>query len=265
MPKEITHDELRELQLKILDHIDAFCKEHDIRYSLSSGTLLGAVRHGGYIPWDDDVDIMMPREDYEKFLKLFRKYNTFPYLELVDFKQNKDYVLPFAKVHDVRTLVKEDWQYADLGVNIDIFPIDRIANNKMIAKLQYWIIFLLTMQIKAGISAGKKRIFWKKAISVFMAIFSEHTTCKLLNNLFCWFSGREEYHAAANLYFWKFKQKRVPYSVFTDLTDVKYEDRMYKAIRNYDVYLSSLYGDYMTPPTEEQRAKWVHPIHPVWK
>ena len=114
MPKEITHDELRELQLKILDYIDAFCKEHDIRYSLSSGTLLGAVRHGGYIPWDDDIDIMMVREDYEKFLKLYAQHNTSEIYQLVNYDtSNKKFLMTFSKIHDIRTLVKEDWQYAD--------------------------------------------------------------------------------------------------------------------------------------------------------
>ena len=265
MSQKIEKEELKSLQMKILDHIAAFCKEYDIHYSLAFGTLLGAVRHGGYIPWDDDIDIMMLREDYEKFLKLYAQYNSSEIFQLIDSSRVKNYVLPFAKIHDVRTLVKEDWQYADLGVNIDIFPIDRIANNKMLAKLQYWIIALGVLQINAGKSAAKKRVFWKKAISGFMAMFSAQVTCKLLNMFFCWTSGKQKYHAAANLFFWKFKQKRVPYSVFTDLIDIKFEDRMYKAIRDYDAYLSSIYGDYMTPPPVSQRQQGVHAISPEWK
>ena len=135
----------------------------------------------------------------------------------------------------------------------------------MLAKLQYWIIALGVLQINAGKSAAKKRVFWKKAISGFMAMFSAQVTCKLLNMFFCWTSGKQKYHAAANLFFWKFKQKRVPYSVFTDLIDINFEDRMYKAIRDYDAYLSSIYGDYMTPPPVSQRQQGVHAISPEWK
>ena len=73
--KEITIEESKKIQLMILDSIDLFCKSNNLRYSLAYGTLIGAVRHHGFIPWDDDIDIMMPRPDYDKFLKLFKQEN----------------------------------------------------------------------------------------------------------------------------------------------------------------------------------------------
>ena len=265
MPKEITHDELRELQLKILDYIDAFCKEHDIRYSLSSGTLLGAVRHGGYIPWDDDIDIMMVREDYEKFLKLYAQHNTSEIYQLVNYDtSNKKFLMTFSKIHDIRTLVKEDWQYADLGVNIDILPIDKIPDTRIVAKVQFWVIWLCVWATNCK-KIKKKRVLWKQIIMRLLASIPTGVEYNTLEAMFRRNSKKAKYHAAACLWFWKFKQKRVPYSSFTDIVPIKFEDRNYKAIRDYDTYLSSLYGDYMTPPTEDQKKRWIHLIHPEWK
>lgn len=75
--KPITTHELRKIQIEILKSIHNYCQENNLRYSLAYGTLLGAVRHKGFIPWDDDIDIMMPRPDYEQFLKGYRGYNEF--------------------------------------------------------------------------------------------------------------------------------------------------------------------------------------------
>lgn len=266
MPKEITHDELRELQLKILDYVATFCEEHAIRYSLSSGTLLGAVRHGGYIPWDDDIDIMMVREDYEKFLKLYAQHNTSEIYQLVNYDtSDKKFLMTFSKIHDIRTLVKEDWQYADLGVNIDIFPIDRIPDSSVVAKLQYCIIWLIVLALHFSQSEKKRRALWKKLFVFLLSSIPTSVVYSSLESMFRRNSKKAKYHAAACLWFWKFKQKRVPYSSFTDIVPIKFEDRNYKAIRDYDTYLSSLYGDYMTPPTEDQKKRWIHSIQPEWK
>ena len=102
MKKTIIMEELRAIQLDILDKIHAFCTERGIRYSLGGGTLLGAVRHKGYIPWDDDIDIMLPRPDYDRFLKEFE--GKYAELNLQYYGNDITCCIPFAKVYDNRTV-----------------------------------------------------------------------------------------------------------------------------------------------------------------
>ena len=184
MAKEISHDELKELQMKILDHIDDFCTKYQIRYSLSSGTLLGAVRHGGYIPWDDDIDIMMLREDYEKFTNCYKNESSVEYYQLLDHHVKSDYSCLFMKIHDTRTLVNEDWQLPELGIYVDIFPIDKIPCNQFVGWLQYWIISFLNAIIISKKSQKKTRILWKQVIVNILSMFPVNAAWDFLNWLY---------------------------------------------------------------------------------
>ena len=263
MGREISKEELKELQLKILDHVDAFCKENGIRYSLSSGTLLGAVRHRGYIPWDDDIDIMMLREDYEKFRFSYREYNQNVRYQMVDYENECNFYHIFVKIHDTSTLVNEAWQMPELGVNIDIFPIDSIPSNEIIARLLYYIIFILDNCQTCVRSSKKKRTLWKNIIAKFISFsLPPKVFCKLLNAVLI-STGKFKSQAVANLVFWKYWQKRVPRTVFLETEEIMFEHRMFSAIKDYDCYLSSVYGDYMTPPVNPPHS--YHNVKPTWK
>ena len=112
--------ELRGIQLDLLEEIHRFCQEHHIVYYLSSGTLLGAVRHGGYIPWDDDIDLYMPRESYERFVKEYT--DTEGRFTLMEPRRSKHYFYTFAKLTDSRTMMVEDsYTSYPIGVYVDIF------------------------------------------------------------------------------------------------------------------------------------------------
>lgn len=124
--KQINIDELKNIQVDILKKFHTYCVDKDINYFISCGTLIGAIRHKGYIPWDDDIDVQLPRKDYEV---LIEEFNVSPPedLRLRSLFSSKDYNLPYAKIENVKTCIIE---YADsnvdIGVNIDIFPIDSI-------------------------------------------------------------------------------------------------------------------------------------------
>src|SRR5690554_8012817 len=115
---EINKDELKRIQIGILDKVTTFCEENNIRYSLYGGTLLGAIRHKGYIPWDDDIDISMPRPDYNKFIKEFNLIDDVN-LKINTYEIDKKYPYPFIKVSDERTIQKDflNVNYS-IGVNI---------------------------------------------------------------------------------------------------------------------------------------------------
>ena len=130
--RPLTVDEVKQIELNILKNVAEFCDRHKIRYYLSGGTLLGAVRHRGFIPWDDDIDISMPREDYFRFIHEYRDYNK--NYEVKSIETNSDYWRTFAKVFDNRTCLKEDViRIAKNGnaVFIDIFPIDGLPDSKL--------------------------------------------------------------------------------------------------------------------------------------
>ena len=119
--------ELRQIQMGILDEVHQYCEAHGLRYFLSSGTLIGAVRHKGYIPWDDDIDIYMPRKDYEQFLREFKGSEQF---KLLNPAKEPHYYYTFAKVVDLRTrMVEDETEGFEIGVFMDIFPVDYVTDN----------------------------------------------------------------------------------------------------------------------------------------
>ena len=126
--REITLKELLELQLNILRDVDAFCRKNNIQYTVDGGTCIGAVRHKGYIPWDDDIDIAMTRPNYEKFINSFN--GTYENLEVLAPELDWNYYAPYANVVDKRTILDEGangHHGMEIGVKIDVFPIDGVA------------------------------------------------------------------------------------------------------------------------------------------
>ena len=128
--KEIDIKELKKIQLNILDNVNSFCKKNKINYWLDCGTLLGAVRHSGYIPWDDDIDIGMLRDDYDKFLKIYNKDNT--KYQLMASELDKDYYFQFGKVVDTSTVLYEPDEKTGIkgAVYIDVFVYDNAPDDE---------------------------------------------------------------------------------------------------------------------------------------
>ena len=127
--REVTLDEMRVIQLDILDKIHDYCEKHNLRYSLSGGSLLGAVRHKGFIPWDDDIDIMMPRPDYEKFFANFN--GTHGELTAQYYRNDKSYFFFMGKVYNNHTIMIEEGPCSSkTGVYVDVFPIDGLPETQ---------------------------------------------------------------------------------------------------------------------------------------
>ena len=163
--------DIRPLQLRILKNllaVDKVCKEHNLRYYIMAGTMLGAVRHKGFIPWDDDLDIGMPRADYDLLMANAKEWLPKPY-EAVCAENDKEYPLPFAKVQDADTTLIERMHLKYLGgVYIDIFPLDGVPESRMaqrmhFAKYEFYKRVLLSDSSRS-IQAWKRSQFMDTAI-----------------------------------------------------------------------------------------------------
>ena len=129
--KPMSFEETKQVELEILTNVAEFCDKHEIQYFLAYGTLIGAVRHKGFIPWDDDIDIWMPRADYNRFLKIYNKENSDSQYKVIS-PYDKISRHTFVKVVDTRTVKIEsgiDYSNGYLGIDVDIFPLDGQPDN----------------------------------------------------------------------------------------------------------------------------------------
>jgi lipopolysaccharide cholinephosphotransferase len=248
--KPLTLDEKREIQLRMLDEVDAFCRKNDIRFSLACGTLLGAIRHKGFIPWDDDMDIMMPREDLEKFKRLFSS-DTVSYIDI-----NNWPFYPFAtsKIVNTSTYSIPGKIVKGFGVDIDLYPIHPLPADK-----QFVSVFL-----SRGERIRKRRLPFMKWRSRFIRRFPIKTILGYS------YMMRKHYN---QVYSYPFPTNNVgyyfvnsgemdwahtyDYDLFEQMIDIQFEGHTYMAISSWDKYLTQRYGNYMELPSEDKR----HPYH----
>jgi len=253
--KEINSKELREVQMNILQNVHDFCMKHDIHYSLAYGTLLGAVRHGGYIPWDDDIDIAMLRPEYEKFMQEY-KDDTYRFCEC---RFDKDIHIGFGKVEDTRTLVIEGGNTKNLGVSIDVFPIDDLCDTYE-ASVKYFKSFKWNWLIRKAKYRESSIIktWWKKiAVSCLKVLFLPFSVHQLtLNNI-----ERAKRNSHKNSKFVGLicdvnvtLGEIMERSIWSDYQSVVFENRQFMAVKDADGYLKHEYGDYMKLPPKEQQV-----------
>lgn len=262
--KEISLDERKKLQFEILQKIDALCREQGFRYYLSSGTLLGAVRHKGYIPWDDDIDIAMPRPDYEAFYRFFKEKNTDGTIELISYRDRTS-IYPFFKMVNPKTVVIE--HYIDpkyqTGVWVDIFPLDGIEKGdntpfKLSAKAhaQYNVVVA-----NPNYGTTKFRKLIKRILLPFYRKKDIYEIAQSLDNRLAETPICPENDVA--LAAWGYgESERMPYSIL-ETTELEFEGKMFLAPRDWDQYLSAIFGQYMELPPVGQRE--THFCTAYWK
>ncbi len=262
--KELSLQELKEIEFDILKVFDAFCKENRIKYYLAFGTLLGAIRYKKFIPWDDDIDVLVPREDYQRLLTLFQDDEKY---RLYSFEKNENFHYPFAKLCDMTTR-KEQTIYknqgVELGVEIDIFPLDAWDDNfdkakqeaKRIQKNMKW---LKATKLDEPLTTNPvKRFAWKLLLPVVKTIGGAYFIKKIIKE-----SNKEEQkgetkrrsYLGAKVWCIYGERGIIPAEVFEETVDIEFEGERFPAPSGWDTYLTCLYGDYLPePPKEKQRT-----------
>lgn len=255
--KKIEVDELKKIQLDILCFVDDFCRRNKIDYWIDCGTLLGAVRHGGYIPWDDDIDIGMLREDYDKFNNIFNDCNVQSRYQFVSIENNKQFYLAYGKVVDNNTVLIEEGH--KIGVNIDIFvydnvPEDFVKQKRMFDKRD----FLMRCY---GYSQDRICTYKENNLKHLLRICRKIFFCGLQTLIPGGFIGllvrnckkyaNIETTTVGNLS--AFARMVCKKDVFNSFVELEFEGKMFKAPVGYGDWLKAFYGNYMELPPIEKR------------
>lgn len=245
---------------EILDEIDRVCRTNGLRYSLAYGTLIGAVRHAGFIPWDDDIDIVMPRDDYNKMLTIWSR-EAQPKYVLQNKNTHSDFNQNFTKIRKDHTAFLqfefEKHVTYPTGFFVDIFPGDRVAPQGLKRRLQYFNCALNLLYSREGVTIKKETLPEKILMCVPRGL-----RLKIRNwcdkNIQKWNKTDNQYFFPSTIY-----DARVyyPADLFDDMTEIEFEGKKYMCVRDYDKFLRIYYGDYMQLPPEEKRVFTHHPIY----
>jgi lipopolysaccharide cholinephosphotransferase len=257
--KQLDASELKKVILQILIEFDQFCSRHDLLLYPAGGTMLGAIRHKGFIPWDDDIDVCMPREDYEKMMQIFprdpiaRKYGLIGY-EL----GNAEF--PFVKVIDKRTKVEQRYSNSDENscLWIDVLPVDGVPDDVVKSRdiyrkvEKYRKILMLNF---ANPKEGKTRM--KRIFKRFVIPFAKMYGTKRANEKIIALAKSTPFQSAhhVGIISWGLygTGEIVDKKAFVQPVPVEFEGYQMSAMSCWDEYLSGIYGDYMTLPPAEQR------------
>lgn len=249
-------DQIHRSELEILYEIDRICRAHALTYFLSCGTLLGAIRHKGFIPWDEDMDIMMPREDYEKFLKIAPTELGQQYL-LDNYPQNPLYFNPFAKIRKRNTLFAiralKDYK-GPQGLWIDIFPMDYAdeCNSSDTLKRERMIGLCRTgICIKRGIFDWSKIPSGRKLIYRLIGTLPESLLWKQMQKAHMQCSGKKMFVIFGTDY--RCERLTMPVEWFYPPREAPFENGSFFIPADSDAVLTQIYGNYMqVPPKEKQ-------------
>ena len=263
--KQLTSEEYKNLLLEIMLKIDRICRDNDIRYTIIYGTLLGAIRHKGFIPWDDDMDIAMTRGEYAK-LKAY--ISSHPELELnvIDINEQEDTIYACGKICDARTIVKESnfRPVEGYGAFIDVFLLDNIPNDEKERKrFKAHALYLMRLiqhssKMRPGKPEGLKHAFLLYGAFVYSRFFDTYRLVKKLDKYCMKYNGTETECFGIPYFISVFKK-----SDFEELTDVPFEGHMLIGPKKFENVLNSSYENYKRIPPPEERVN--HCVECFWK
>lgn len=260
------NNDLRKLQLVQLDlllFVDGLCRQHHLSYSLYAGTLLGAVRHQGFIPWDDDLDICMPRADYNRFLELWPQVEHSGYI-----LQNKEntpaFTQSFTKIRKDHSTFLQDWSEAGryhTGIFIDIFPIDRIPNGRL-PRLKYTWDCLCYQLYTREFAPTQYGALKRMVASLLLLITPKRQYPQKRRKLLAHITRYDGDFSCETVAVETLQSIQKPFSatMLDHYTSIEFEGHRLMCFSEWQDHLRRKYGNYMQLPPEDQR-EWKH--HPV--
>ena len=257
--KEFNCKQIQERALLVLDAFNEYAQKNKLEYYMAGGTLLGAVRHKGFIPWDDDIDIMMPRHDYNRLCKTFSNDRY----KLICIGNNKKYGNPFARIWDTKTVLKWDNSIEpEIGAFIDIFPIDGFPSNSLASRLHQVHLKYLRIKLSSSqrvlVAESEKFGLVKKVLPLVFRKSPNHYAQKL-EKLAMRYSYEKCKYVGVKVTIAHLFKERNSKSIFKETVFMPFENMLLPAPCGYEVYLEHLYGNYMElPPVEDQIS--VHPF-----
>lgn len=255
--RKIEIEELRKIQVEILDNVVAFCEKNQIQYWLDAGTLLGAVRHKGFIPWDDDIDIGMLREDYERFSELFNHQRGSSQYVYRSCEIDKNWHLPFGKVIDTTTLLLQDGH--EIGINIDVFAFDKAPDDEVLFQKMYdkRDFYKLLNSIQISKHAPRGNMIRRAAVRCLRAILRVLPKYYYIRKIEKQARKYENSnYTTIGSFNGEYNIKPCDIALVAELTEGEFEGKTYKIPAGYDKWLTAFYGsDYMQLPPVEKRKR----------
>jgi len=259
--QELNLREIQLVELKLLTDFDEYCRKHELHYSICSGTLLGAVRHKGFIPWDDDIDVQMPREDYNSFIRMASQEKTFNIVGYGINKKGKIEYAPYIRIVDPKTMIKQIYLDNDTNTSlyIDVLPLDGFPDSKeerhrIIIRKELIRKCLVWANTKIGTGKTALRMIFKIPIVLICKAIGANAFAKSWAKLAMRYKISECKDMAViggNYY----KEKEyVPREEWFKLTEVEFEGKMFSCMGCWKRHLELLYGDYMRLPPVAERV-----------
>ncbi len=263
----LTDEQLRQLQLtelELLKEVDRICKKCDIHYNIIAGTLLGAVRHGGFIPWDDDADVALLRSEYEKFRKACKTELDKTRFEFQDHRNTRGYRWGYGKLRMKNTLFLREYQehmpYFQ-GVFIDVFPLDYVPDNYVFRSIHNFECFVYRKFFWSEVGRIADKSAFKRFIFTLMSKVPERTLKNSFNRFIKWSDRRKTEWVRILTFPTPNKEYGYLRKWYENSADIEFENVVFPGIEDYKEYLSFKFGNYMELPPEEQRK--VHPVSDI--
>ena len=257
---KLSFKDVQIIELNILKSFHVYCEKYGLRYILGYGTLLGAVRHHGFIPWDNDVDILMPRNDFKRFLEYTKQKPISDTLYVQHYTLDEKYHYICARICDANTHVNVPYireQPTRLGLWIDVFPMDGVGTNliklvpqKILLKW-YWILFRADVYGSSSRNSRNRFNYVIKKIALILFPNKKNLHNYKIDSICEWFPFEES--DEVSFMFGEEGICKIPRTDFDDLIKLPFEDGEFYCPKNYKVFLEQSYGDYMTLPKEEDR------------
>ena len=256
-------DEIKRIEFEILKKFVQICDDNSLRYSLAYGSLLGAIRHKGFIPWDDDIDVMMPRPDYLKFLDVCKSALTNTCMDVISIYTDAEYYSPLTKMYKTDTRVYQQYGQDEniiTGVYIDIFVVDGLPSREA----ETFYNKAQALRRKWGLSSRKLfssertknylRLIIGSCIAIPFKLIGVDYYKRKYDSFCSQYSFDDSEYAAVVLYGEGLYREKMQRKLFDELIFVEFDGVQFKSIPNPDVYLKNMYGDYMRLPDEKDRV-----------